>query len=223
MRCKAFQFVDREFRMFHRTLAYFSLFFLATCTIAYFDHVRLRPKDRSAYDRYVRLNGAQRARHALETHPATQHREQVQKDFWIPQGRQRQHLRILSRQSELILHERKGKLEAVEKLRGLECWLQEIGGGGSILQKKAVNDSQFVRHLTAEEGCYFYPSHHFLAQNVQLQFFRLPGRTLPESADPGLAFLSGTAAEASFSACGKLPTFTAEHLHASYDPTRGLP
>lgn len=209
--------------MFHRTLAYFSLFFLATCTIAYFDHVRLRPKDRFAYDRYVSLNSAQRARHALEIHPATQHREQVQKDFWIPQGHQRQHLRILSQQSELVLHERKGKLEAVEKLRGLECWLQEIGASGSILKKNALNESQFLRHLTAEEGCYFYPSHHFLAQSVQLQFFRLSGFILPESVDLDLAFLSGTAAEASFSACGKGPTFTAQHLHASYDPTRGLP
>ena len=209
--------------MFHRTLAYFSLFFLATCAIAYFDHVRLRPKDRSAYDHFVRLNSGQRARHALETHPATQLREQVQKDFWIPQGHQRQHIRILSQQSELILHERKGKLEAVEKLRGLECYLQEIGTSRSILQKKSLDETQFVRHLTAEEGSYFYPSHHFLAQTVQLQFFHLPGSILPESVDPSLAFLSGTATEASFSACGKTPTFSAQHLHASYDPTRGLP
>ena len=207
--------------MFSRTSTYFSILFLSTCVIAYWDHVHLRPKDRTSYERIVRENGIQHARHALETHPATQNRQQVQKDFWIPQGFARQHLRVICKESELILHERKGKLEAVEKLHGLECWLQEVGSH-SILKKEAQS-SQLMRHLTAEEGCYFYPSQHFLAQTVQLQFFRLPGTDLPNSIDLNLAFLSGTAREASFSACGRNATFTAEHLHASYAPTRGLP
>jgi hypothetical protein len=212
--------------MFRRTIALFTCFFTLTCLVAYWDHVRIRPQDRISYDAFVRENSAQRPRHALETHPATQKREQVQKDFWIPQGRQRQHLRILSRQSELILHERKGKLEAVEKLIGLECWLQEmIGEGASILHKQPAGSPamQQVRHLTADEGTYFYPSHHFLAQTVHLQFYRVLGTDLPENLDGSLAFLSGTATEASFSACGRGATFTARHLHASFDPTRGSP
>jgi hypothetical protein len=214
--------------MFRRTLVIFSVFFCLTVSIAFWDHVRLRHSDPTSYRNFVTENSTQHARHALENHPATQNREKVQKDFWIMQNHQRQHLRILSEKSELIIHERKGKLEAVEKLHKLECWLQEAGSEApSILQKESVEeihpDMQQVRHLTAEEGIYFYPSHHFLAQIVHLQFFRLPGRDLPLDADPSLAFFTGTATEASFSACGKSPTFTAQHLHASFDPTRGLP
>ena len=215
--------------MFKRTLIFFSFFLCITCAIAYWDHVRLRHHDKERYQKFVQENSLQRTRHALETHPATQNRKIVQKDFWIMQGSQRQHLRIQSQESELIIHERKGKLEAVEKLQHLDCWLQEPGtSSGSILQKTAAerhggNCQQQVRHLNAEEGIYFYPSHHFIAQTVQMQFFRLPGRDLPEAVDPELAFFSGTATEASFSACGKSPTFTAQHLHASFDPAKGLP
>ncbi|MBF8263970.1 MAG: hypothetical protein HW387_1635 [Parachlamydiales bacterium] len=214
--------------MFRRTIAAFSIFFCLTIAIAYWNHVRLRHSDRTAYRHFVHENSTQRARHALENHPATQNREKVQKDFWIIQNHQRQHLRVQSEHSELIIHERKGKLEAVEKLRNLECWLQEgVCDEPSILQKPIFGSTHFalqqVRHLTADEGIYFYPSHHFLAQIVHLQFFRLPGRDLPLQIDSGLAFFSGTATEASFSACGKSPTFTAQHLHASFDPMRGLP
>ena len=95
------------------------------------------------------------------------------------------------------------------------------------MQKKPMNrdgnTTQEVRHLTAQEGIYFYPSHHFIAQTVHMQFFRLPGHDLPEAVESALAFFSGTATEANFSACGKSPVFTAQHLHATFDPMKGLP
>lgn len=217
----------RDSIMFRRTIAAFSIFLSSTVAVAFWNHVRLRHSDRSAYRRFVNENSARRARHALENHPATQNREKVQKDFWIIQNHQRQHLRIQSEQSELIIHERKGKLEAVEKLSKLECWLQEAGNEEpSILQKPdavpVCLEEQLVRHLTADEGIYFYPSHHFLAQTVHMRFFRLPGHELPIAIDSGLAFFSGTAAEAGFSACGKSPTFTARRLHASFDPVKSF-
>lgn len=213
--------------MFRQTLVFFSIFLLSVGVVAYLDHVRLRHHDRRAYQLFVRESGAQKARHALESHPATQNRKEVQKDFWIAQNHERQHFRIKSQQSELIIHERNRKLEAVEKLHHLECWLQEFENSSpTILQKTAQEPEstkqQQVRYLTAEDGIYFYPSHHFIAQTVHLQFFRLPGHVLPETIDPSIAFFIGTATEASFSACGKSPTFTAEHLHASFDPARGL-
>jgi len=215
--------------MFKRTLIFFSFFLCITCAIAYWDHVRLRRHDKDRYHKFVKENSLPRAHHALETHPATQNRQTVQKDFWIMQGSQRQHLRIQSEESELIIHERKGKLEAVEKLQHLDCWFQEPGNSSDSILKKTTDKRcvcgslQQVRHLTAQEGIYFYPSHRFIAQTVQMQFFRLSGHDLPETVDSKLAFFSGTATEASFSACGKSPTFTAQHLHASFDPAKGLP
>jgi hypothetical protein len=209
--------------MFRRTVVFFVFFLCTTCAVAYWDHVRLRPADPSRYLKFVQKNSLQKARHALEMHPATQNREVVQKDFWIVQDSFRQHLRIQSQQSELIIHERKGKLEAVEKLQGLECWMQELeNGSASILHKSGQKTAgwQQVSHLTAKEGTYFYPSQHFLAQTVHMQIFRVTGRDLPERLDEDLAFFTGTATEAHFSACGKSPTFIAQHLHASFDPTR---
>jgi len=215
--------------MFKRTLVFFTFFLGATGLIAFRDHVRLRHNDENRYRTFVQEHSLQRARHALETHPATQNRQAVQKDFYIMQGTERQHLRIRSEESELIIHERKGKLEAVEKLQHLDCWLQELANGPvSILKRNSLQscngcDLQQVRHLTALEGIYFYPSQHLIAQTVQMRIYRLPGHDLPETIDPTQAFFSGTASEASFSACGKSSTFTAQHLHATFDPAKGLP
>ncbi len=192
--------------MLQRTLIAATLFTLLTCTIAFWDHIRLRPTDLDAYHRWVVDGAPQRSRHALRTHPATQQRTQVQKDFWIPQGKVRNHLRIISETSELVLSERSGKIEAIENLKDLEGWMHEQLHAGH----------KQVRHFTAHEGTYYYPSHRFFAQGVTLHLFRNPDADL----HPSTAFLHGIAAEASFSACGATPVFKAEKLKAVFTPQK---
>jgi hypothetical protein len=193
--------------MLQRTLIAALLFSLLTCTIAFWDHIHLRPTDLDDYQRFIIEGAPQRSRHALQSSPATQARTQVQKDFWIPQGTARNHLRIISETSELVLSERGGKIEATEKLHNMEGWMYE----------ELQANHQQVRHFTAKKGTYYYPSHRFFSQDVTLHLFRNPDTDL----HPSTAFLHGTAAEASFSACGATSTFKAEKLKANFTPQSG--
>lgn len=200
--------------MFRKTLIFFSCLFALTCTVAYWNHLHLRKKDWNTYSDLTKKDDSLRARHALEFRPLTQHRQAVQKDFWMPQNHQRIHFRIKSRDSQLLLTECKGKIEAKEILSDLECWLQEPVDPASSLTQ--------IRHLLAKQGSYFYPSQRFQAETVQMQLFRIKSSSLPKELDPNLAFLIGTARTATFSACGHAPTLVVEELCASFDPARGL-
>ncbi len=179
--------------MLKRTLIAATLFTLLTCSIAFWDHVHLRPTDLDVYRRSIIEGAPQRSRHALQSHPAKQERTQVQKDFWIPQESFRKHLRIIGETSQLEVSERNGKMEAREKLNQLEGWMFE---------------EHQSRHFTAEKGTYYYPSHRFFAQSVHLEFFR----------NSDIPFLQGTAEQASFSASGASPLFKAEKLKADFNP-----
>lgn len=184
------------------------------CGLVCFFFVRLRASDAPKYRKLVQESAELRSRHALEREPAHQTREGVQKDIWVAEGSERLHFRLNSRYSELMIRQKKDKVEAVEELQQIECWIQE--------EIDSKTNKQLVRQLKAAEGIYTYPSHRFVAETVHLAFFRLSGTDLPRStlAKP---YLTGLAREASFAATSKLPTFTAYHLSATLDPEQGLP
>lgn len=83
--------------------------------------------------------------------PFTQVRKGIKKDLFLPN---KIHLCIQGENSELALQASHGKWEMVETLKNLECWMQEKG--------------EEVRHFTAEEGLYLFPSHKFDAKNICL-------------------------------------------------------
>jgi hypothetical protein len=206
----------------------FFLFFAAVTVSIWWSHVRIRPKDRLNHQCFAKRDSVRYDYHALETHPITQHREGVQKDIWISQNGGRRHLRILSRQSEVTFHEENHKVNAVEKLQNLECWLQDDPATsccipGYLPDIAKGSDMQLVRCFRASEGSYFYPSHSFITKKASMLFFRLPGHDLPQLVDESLAFFTGTASEIHFSACDIPPTFVAQHLHATFDSPRRSP
>lgn len=201
--------------MFQR--AYFSFLALILCLslLAYYLHIRIAPGCAPLYHKLLKESIALRSHHALERHPAHQKREGVQKDIWVVNGAERLHSRIKSRHSDLTLSQKKDKVEAIEQLKEIDCWVQEEIDPAHSLQQ--------IRTLYAEEGVYYFPSHRFLAQSVHLAFFRLPGADLPLSLFPEKPFLTGVASEVSFAATSKSPLFTAYHLQAHLDPQRASP
>ena len=199
--------------MFQRAALYFIALIASSILLAYGFHIRLQPGDDSTYRKLVMESSEIKSRRALERNPAHQKREGVQKDIWS--GPDRLHFRLKSAESELVISQKKEKVEAVEKLKHIECWLQD--------EIDVEHSLQQIRTFSAETGVYHYPSHRFDAQSVYLAFFRIPGGELPDSLFPEKPFLTGLAREVNFSATSKNPTFTAYHLQAQLDPERGLP
>jgi hypothetical protein len=181
---------------------------------AYLLYGRVENKDRLAYAELLSESATLRTRRSLENHPATQWREGVAKDFYIPKNGERLHLHLFSDHSKLTVFQTGRTVAAIEELTGLSCSFQEELDRASNLQQ--------IRTLQAASGTYTFPSHRFYAQAVNLAFYRVPGHLLPPELSPSDAFLRGTASEVTFSAAGP-PLITAQHLKAELEPEKGVP
>lgn len=140
-----------------------------------------------------------------------QHRQGVVKEIYFSQeDNTRLHYRIESEASSLTLKPHGRKLDLIEKLEKIKCWMQDK------LYTTASGDRpmQQMRFLEAEDGIYRYASQQFLAQSVGLSLFRLPGSDLPKGAMREIPFMRGVAQDVSFSVSGKTPQFNAQHFKA---------
>lgn len=155
---------------------------------------------------------------AKETLSTSTHqmRQGVRKDIWFAQeDGSRLHYRIESASSLLTLVPNQNKVDVIENLEHIKCWMQDklYSGEGKTMQQ--------ARYLEADQGSYHYLTQQFIAQSVALSLHRLPGHLLPASFDPKTAFLRGIAQDVSFSVSGKLPQFQAQHFKATLKPNEG--
>lgn len=107
--------------------------------------VRLNSGDSEIYEKLIAESVELRTRKALEKEPAFQKRYGVQKEIWTQN--ETRGISIQSLESDLTIAQKGGKIEAIEKLKEIECHTLN----GDILR--------------ADEGIYSYPSHQFRAQN----------------------------------------------------------
>lgn len=139
-----------------------------------------------------------------------QYRNGVRKDLWLAQPDQsRLHDRIESANSILTLIPCDDKLDIVENLKQLKCWMQDK------LYNQNGLPMQQMRFFVADEGLYQYSTQKFTAKSVALSVFRLPGTQLLTQIDPSKAFLQGIAQDVSFSIAEKNPQFQAQHFKAN--------
>jgi hypothetical protein len=142
-----------------------------------------------------------------------QRREGVRKDIWFTQeDRSRLHYRIDSEASTLTLLPIDDKLDIIENLEHIKCWMQDK------LYLAGESPMQQMRFFEADQGTYQYTTQQFLAQTVTLSLFRIPGHALPLRFDPSAAFLRGIAQDVSFSVSGKTTQFQAERFKATLKP-----
>lgn len=142
-----------------------------------------------------------------------QTRQGVRKDIWFSQeDGSRLHTRIESQSSLLTLHPKGNRLEVVEELQKIHCWMQDrlytVAGTGAPMQQ--------MRYLEADTGTYLYSTQQFVAQSVTISLFRLPGHVLSLEQDPSSAFVRGIAQDVSFAVSGKSPQFQAKNFKASF-------
>lgn len=147
------------------------------------------------------------SKHAYQT------RSGVRKDIWATEANGvRMHYRIESESSLLKLTPTQRKMELVENLKGIKCWMQD-----KLLLTSETQGAplQQVRYLEADKGTYLYNTQKFDADTVSLFFLRLPGHNLTFDSGPKDAFLKGIAQKVSFFISEGAPQFQAQNFKAS--------
>lgn len=140
-----------------------------------------------------------------------QQRKGVIKEIWFSQEEgDRLHHRICSDTSLLTLVPQGNKLDLIEKLSNITCWMQDKLYNGP----QGEGSFQQARLLKAQEGFYKYSSQEFMAQSVDLSLYRLEGTELPFQSVHVNPFLKGVAKDVSFSVSGKTSQFKAQQFKA---------
>ncbi len=139
-----------------------------------------------------------------------QYRKGVMKDiYFVQEDLSRLHYRIESESSVLTLEPRGSKLDMIEKLEKIKCWMQD-----KLYTSPTGAPMQQMRYFEANEGLYLYATQQFEAQTVALSLFRLPGHALPMHFGSTSPFLKGLAKDVSFGLSGKTPQFKAQQFQA---------
>jgi len=170
--------------------------------------VYLSPSDRVKYEKLLETGRAvAKATKGEQTH---QTRSGVRKDLWLSQpDHSRLHYRIDSKSSVLTLLPIDDRVDIIENLQHIKCWMQDkLYVQGDVVMQQ-------MRFFEADQGIYQYSTQRFAANSVILSLFRVPGIQLPGSVDPSKAFLRGIAQDVSFSIAGKATQFQAQRFKAT--------
>ncbi|HSX37850.1 MAG TPA: hypothetical protein VLE95_03360 [Chlamydiales bacterium] len=122
---------------------------IASFGLLYFVHVRKTPSDFSCYRRLVQESQDLHAQGALAASSVCQSRFEVAKDIWMTREGKRSHSHIQSAQSNLILTQKKEKMDGIERVQDLEGWFD-------------FEDK--IYHFSAESGLCHFPSY-----NIKLE------------------------------------------------------
>jgi|GEM_PF-740407 len=193
----------------------FAFFLVAAASLSWIFHCSFtRQNDHARYRAFKEKQ--QEVSHAsskIVSDNAYQTRTDVRKDIWIAEAENRRmHYRIESKSSVLKLTPKDNKMELVENLQGIKCWMQDKL---LLTEEKEGIPLQQVRYIEADEGLYRYNTQQFEANTVSLSFLRLPGHTLTFNAGPKDAFLRGMAQNVSFIISDGIPQFQAKNFKAS--------
>ncbi|HNA62613.1 MAG TPA: hypothetical protein PKW79_06020 [Rhabdochlamydiaceae bacterium] len=190
--------------MFKKTAIFSTLVLSLIASGWLFKLLYISQPDRDRYEQ-IRTQGKAVAQ-VSQNKESQQHRSGVRKDLWLAQeDKSRLHHRISSKTSVLTLVPIDDKVDIIENLQNLQCWMQD----------KLYPDMQQVRFFEAEQGFYQYSIQKFTASSVALSLFRLPGSQLPSTIDPKRAFLRGIAQDVSFAIAGKATQFQAQQFKAT--------
>jgi hypothetical protein len=173
-----------------------------------FKLIYLSPGDRLQCEKL--LNSGKAIARATKDQQTHQNRSGVRKDLWLSQqDRTRLHYRIDSKSSVLTLLPIDDRLDIIENLQHIKCWMQDkLYTQGNVIMQQ-------MRFFEADQGIYQYSSQRFAAKSVALSLFRIPGIQLPGPVDPSQAFLRGIAQDVSFSIAGRTTQFQAQRFKAT--------
>lgn len=91
----------------------------------YWFHIRSPEQVAPEYRKLVQESRELRSKQPLERHPATQARENVQKDIWIRNGEENRHICLKGKLSQLAIQQKKEQVAIQEELQEIDCIIQD--------------------------------------------------------------------------------------------------
>ncbi len=194
--------------LYHRAKFYALLALLVVCLAWIAELCIPRKADIESYHNFMEKSKVVASSKALPS--ADQKREKVRKDIWFTQeDHLRLHTRLQSKASVLTLLPNDHKMDIIENLETIQCWMQDrlFTANGTPMQQ--------MRFFEADYGTYQYMTQQFLAKEVSFSLFRIPGFNLSFPTNSSGAFLKGIAKDASFSVSGKTSQLQAQQFKAT--------
>lgn len=199
---------------------------------------RVSPTEVAAYHKLTTKDGK------TQTTPysSKQQRLKVQKDVLFAQGQDRLQLRLNAEDSQLVLDHDKDT-EIIEHMNGVTCMMQEqvywvlpdgreatLQSNGKLLirnadpeeeiswlpkEAKGLKPMQVIRYLEADTASNHYKKDLFVAENVRISSYAVPGHHLVDKIDTKKPLMKGTAQAVEFSLSGRDLNFKAHQLKAT--------
>lgn len=158
--------------MFKRAMFITSLCMAAIGSLWLVKLIYLSSEDRIKYQKLLHAGRAiAKATKSEQTH---QTRGGVRKDLWLSQqDRTRLHHRIDSKSSVLTLLPIGDKVDIIENLQQIKCWMQDkLYAQGNVAMQQ-------MRFFEADQGIYQHSTQRFAANSVILSLFGFEGCSFP--------------------------------------------
>lgn len=174
--------------MFRNKIIFLSSALAIACIgmVAYL--VMLDPEDAENYQRLMVTMDSTKGGQQDQSYTVKQQRKGMVKHLLYNGRTGRLQVQLNCDRSDIILDHSMGETEAVERLKGVQCWLQEELSYDS--SKKPI---QTVEYLEADAASYHYHGRRLLANQVKLSRFILPGHQLDSSLNSKTPLATGRA------------------------------
>lgn len=234
--------------MFKKPAIKFGLLFLLCGLLVVCFLLPGRANDREEYLALERLSNPTEEELSTTHYAGKQKRLKVSKDIWFANGEKRLNFRINSENSRLHFTNEGGGAEVTEHMENVLCYMQERlyfllpngkrailkEEGGYLIEGSDPNEEsswinpkdaglipmQEIRFIRAKKALYDYNDNQFLANDVYIYHYTVPGHELVEELDDFAPLMSGRADAVEFSLMGHSPHFQARHFKAIFHSWR---
>lgn len=198
------------------------------------------------YEEMVRDATSSHTTAQKDPYTAQQNRSRIQKDLFFYKGQDRLQIKLKAAEAQLVLDHKDSETQIVEHMQKVKCVMQEdlyylLPNGKEVLKQidgrllirnadpqnpdswvspdtAGLVPMQLVRFIDAEDAQYEYKADRFIADNVRISRYAMPGHELKEGAKQVKPLMSGTAKRVEFSLKGNGNdlNFKAYHLKATF-------
>lgn len=178
-----------------------------------------------------------------DLHPFSQTAKQrsisMRKDMFFFEGNERLQMRLKSAEAELVLEKHGNENSLVEHMKNVVCDMQEevyyvltdgrhvykqedgkflLKNGSEYIPEDSQNlqAMQVIRRLEADAATYHYQQDLFVAENVKVLRYMIPGHKIDDEASHPILMMSGMAKWVEFSLNNKALNFKAYQLKSKF-------
>jgi hypothetical protein len=184
--------------MIRNTTFLFLIFFLIFSIYVFYKVFFIRSVDKKNFSELINNSHNLKKPHCF----LKQKRKNIQKDIYFNLNNELYHTKITSLASDINLEIINKKIKATETLYDLEFWMQE----------KIEHNFQKVKYFNASYGKYFFSTHQFISDEVNLVCFNAKGNKLSDMLDTSEILMKAKAKHIFFQLNNTGANFRADHI-----------